>query len=186
MANFFRNIDKEKHSDILIAKSAKWTDDELGMEWLQCIYEPYSRKLISPDEKRPLILDGHSSHIDERFVDFCESHNVAVFCLPPHSTHLLQMFDVGLLDLFNTSMGLELTSTFATMVKTLALHLSTFFQSILKHVGKPNIMPGYELGTRLVSRLAFKASPTIYGTLTPSSPLTFPPPWPPTHRQIAH
>ena len=38
MANFFQNIDKEKHSDILIAKSAKWTDDELDMEWLQCIY----------------------------------------------------------------------------------------------------------------------------------------------------
>ena len=51
-ANFFRNLDKEKHSDILIAKSAKgWTDDELGMEWLQRIYKPYSRKLISPGEK---------------------------------------------------------------------------------------------------------------------------------------
>ena len=65
-ANFFRNLDKEKHSDILIAKSAKgWTDDELSMEWLQCIYELYSRKLISPGEKRLLILDGHSSHVNE-------------------------------------------------------------------------------------------------------------------------
>ena len=34
-ANFFRNLDKEKHFGILTAKSAKgWTDDELGMEWL--------------------------------------------------------------------------------------------------------------------------------------------------------
>ena len=61
MADFFQNLDKEKHSDIPIAKSAKgWTDDELGMEWLQRIYEPYSRKLISPGEKRLLILDSHS------------------------------------------------------------------------------------------------------------------------------
>ena len=52
MANFFRNLDKEKHSDILIAKPAKgWMDDELGIEWFQHIYEPYSRKLISPGEK---------------------------------------------------------------------------------------------------------------------------------------
>ena len=96
-ANFFRNLDKKKHSDILIAKSAKgWTDDELGMEWLRRVYEPYSRKLISPGEKRLLILDGHFSHVNEQFIDFCESHNVALFCLPPHSTHLLQPLDVGL------------------------------------------------------------------------------------------
>ena len=51
-ANFFRNLDKEKHSDILIAKSAKgWTEDKLGMEWLQRIYKPYSQKFISPGEK---------------------------------------------------------------------------------------------------------------------------------------
>ena len=47
MANFFQNLDKEKPPNIPIAKSANgWTDDELGMEWLQRIYEPYSRKLI--------------------------------------------------------------------------------------------------------------------------------------------
>ena len=97
MATFFRNLDKAEHSDILIAKSPKgWTDNELGMEWLQRIYEPYSRKLISPGEKRLLMLDGHSSHVNEQFIDFCESHNVALFCLPPHSTHLLQLLDIGL------------------------------------------------------------------------------------------
>ena len=63
MANFFRSLDKVEHSDIIIAKSPKgWTDDELGMEWLRHIYEPYSRKLISPGEKCLLI---HSSHVNE-------------------------------------------------------------------------------------------------------------------------
>ena len=64
-ANFFQNLDKKKHSDILIAKLAKvWTDDELDMESLRHVYEPYSRKLIS-GEKQLLILDGHSSHVNE-------------------------------------------------------------------------------------------------------------------------
>ena len=44
---------------------------------------------------------------------------------------------LGSLDPFNTTMGLGLTSTFATMAGTLASHLSTFFQFGLKHVGKP-------------------------------------------------
>ena len=46
-ANFFRSLDKEEHSGILIPKSPKgWTDDELGMEWLWHSYEPYSRSLL--------------------------------------------------------------------------------------------------------------------------------------------
>ena len=89
-ANFFRNLDKEEHPNILIAKSAKgWMD---GMEWLRRIY---SRKLISPAERRVLTLDGHSSHMNEQFIGFRESHNVALLCLPPHSTHPLQPLDVG-------------------------------------------------------------------------------------------
>ena len=51
-----------------------------------------------------------------------------IFC-----NHLI----LGFLDLFNTSMGLELTSTFMTMVKALDSYLSTFFQSILKYIEKP-------------------------------------------------
>ena len=97
MANFSRNLDKAEHSDIIIAKSPKgWTDDEFGMEWLQRIYEPYSRKLIFPGEKRLLILDGHSSHVNERFINFCEPQNIVLFCLTPYSIHLLQPLDFGL------------------------------------------------------------------------------------------
>ena len=43
-----------------------------------------------------LIWDGHVSHINYKFLTFCEAYNIVVFCLPPHSTHLLQPLDVGL------------------------------------------------------------------------------------------
>jgi len=43
-----------------------------------------------------LILDGHVSPIIDKFLTFCEANNIVVFCLPPHSTHLLQPLDVGL------------------------------------------------------------------------------------------
>ena len=45
------------------------------MEWLWRIDDPYSQKLqvVSPGEKRLLILDGHSSHVGEECIDFCES-----------------------------------------------------------------------------------------------------------------
>ena len=79
------------------AKSPKgWTDDELGYYWLTEVYEPCSRKFIRPGEKRLLILDGHTSHVNVEFCEFCKAHDIVLFCLPPHSTHLLQPLDVGL------------------------------------------------------------------------------------------
>ncbi|KAF8247323.1 DDE-domain-containing protein, partial [Wilcoxina mikolae CBS 423.85] len=43
-----------------------------------------------------LILDGYGSHITYEFVNYCESHDIILYCLPPHSTHLLQPLNVGL------------------------------------------------------------------------------------------
>jgi len=45
---------------------------------------------------RLLIMDGHSSHVSWEFLDYCLTHDIIPFCLPPHSTHLLQPLDVGL------------------------------------------------------------------------------------------
>lgn len=41
-------------------------------------------------------MDGHVSHMTWEFFDFCLNHKIVPFCLPPHSTHLLQPLDVGL------------------------------------------------------------------------------------------
>jgi len=45
---------------------------------------------------RLLILDGHTSHFNWRFFDYCLNVKIIPFCLPAHSTHLLQPLDVGL------------------------------------------------------------------------------------------
>lgn len=41
-------------------------------------------------------MDGHGSHITIEFIEFCLSVNIVAYCLPAHSTHLLQPLDVGL------------------------------------------------------------------------------------------
>jgi len=43
-----------------------------------------------------LLLDGHGSHFNWEFFDFCLSNKIIPLCLPAHSTHLLQPLDVGL------------------------------------------------------------------------------------------
>jgi hypothetical protein len=39
-------------------------------------------------------MDGHSSHVNLEFVEFCWLHKIIPICLLPHSTHLLQPLDL--------------------------------------------------------------------------------------------
>jgi len=82
----FGNV-KDQDAKVRFAKSPKgWTDDELGYHWLTEVYHPFSLRRIQPGEKRLLVLDGHTSHVNLQFCEFYEAHDIVVFCLPPHST----------------------------------------------------------------------------------------------------
>jgi hypothetical protein len=52
--------------------------------------------LSAAGDTRLLILDGHSSHISIDFLIYAVEHNIAVLCLPSHTSHILQPLDVGL------------------------------------------------------------------------------------------
>jgi len=43
-----------------------------------------------------LITDGHSSHVNLCFIDYCDQNGIILVILPPHSTHRLQPLDVGI------------------------------------------------------------------------------------------
>ena len=41
-----------------------------------------------------LIIDGHSSYVNLKFVQFCEDYKIISICLLPHLIHLLQPLDL--------------------------------------------------------------------------------------------
>jgi hypothetical protein len=43
---------------------------------------------------RLLILDGHESHLNQDFKDYCLEHKILTLCMPPHSSHVLQPLNV--------------------------------------------------------------------------------------------
>lgn len=43
-----------------------------------------------------LIIDGHTSHISTKFIQFTHEQKIVCLCLPAHSTYLLQSLDVGI------------------------------------------------------------------------------------------
>ena len=40
-------------------------------------------------------MDGHSSHVNLEFINYCDQNRILILILPPHSTHRLQPLDVG-------------------------------------------------------------------------------------------
>ena len=47
--------------------------------------------------QRPVLLftDGYKSHISLDVIDLCRKNETILFCLPPHTTHVLQPLDVA-------------------------------------------------------------------------------------------
>ncbi len=68
-----------------------WVDQELFSFWLTDQFIPHATS------RRPLllILDGHSSHFEPYSIEFARSHDVVIFCLPPHTTHECQPLDTS-------------------------------------------------------------------------------------------
>ena len=68
-----------------------WMDGELFKERLKnhfLIHAPSARPLL-------LLLDGHVSHYTPDVLQLASNEGIVLFCLPPHTIHLLQPLDNG-------------------------------------------------------------------------------------------
>ena len=70
-----------------------WTNDDLGFEWLQEMFEKYTFQTAG--RYHLLILDDHSSHATANFDHFCMERRIIPLYMPPHSSHLLQPLDIS-------------------------------------------------------------------------------------------
>lgn len=90
-------VDNSEAEDYLFAILPKgWTSRKLGMEWLKHFDKITKPRVTAASPYRFLIIDGHDSHLTLEFVKYCDEVNIKPYCLPPHSTHLLQPLNVGL------------------------------------------------------------------------------------------
>ena len=71
-----------------------WSCDEIGQHWLE-LFNRITKEKAKRD-RRLLIVDGHSSHVNMRFICYADANRIILVILPPHSTHRLQPLDVGL------------------------------------------------------------------------------------------
>ena len=68
-----------------------WMTKDIYLDWFQSQFLKFAPK------SRPLILlfDGLKSHITLDLIECAEKNKIILYCLPPHSSHVLQPLDVS-------------------------------------------------------------------------------------------
>jgi len=69
-----------------------YSNDFLCMKWLGHFDLYSAQRQIGA--YRLLLLDGYGSHCTREFIEYCDNAKIIPFCLPPHTSHLLQPLDV--------------------------------------------------------------------------------------------
>jgi len=69
-----------------------WTNNALGLAWLK--HFDQHTKARQKGSYRLLILDGHKSHLNQDFKDYCLENMILTLYMPAHSSHVLQPLDV--------------------------------------------------------------------------------------------
>lgn len=70
-----------------------YMDAELFRNWIDKLFVPRTHHIPKP---LLLILDGHGSHMDINMIDSLVEQDIHLFCLPPHTTNILQPLDVAI------------------------------------------------------------------------------------------
>lgn len=87
-ASWVGEIDPKKHSIHFTTSPNGWTNNDLGLTWLEQVFDRYT-KPKARRKWRLLIIDGHGSHVTRDFIRYCDDHKILLMIFPPHATHTL-------------------------------------------------------------------------------------------------
>uniref|UniRef100_A0ACC2IKC4 Uncharacterized protein n=1 Tax=Boeremia exigua TaxID=749465 RepID=A0ACC2IKC4_9PLEO len=125
-ASWVAPINPKKHDIFFTTSTTGWTNNDLGITWLEQVFERYT----APKARRQwrlLILDGHNSHVTKDFINYCDAHKILLMVYPPHSTHTLQPLDVVCFAPLAKNYTKELNQYTQRSQGLLSINLSNFF-----------------------------------------------------------
>jgi hypothetical protein len=75
-----------------------------------------------------LILDGYESHSSTEFKEYCKENKIVCLCMPPYSSHLLQLLDVG---------------CFSPLKKAYLRQVEKLMHNRINHITKTEFLPAF-------------------------------------------
>jgi hypothetical protein len=115
------------HNWAIAVSENGWTNNELGVEWLKHFNAHTKTRTVGA--RRLLILNGHESHHSLEFQELCKEHNIYTLCMPPHSSHLLQLLDVG---------------CFSPLKRAYSREVESLMRNHINHITKLEFLPAFK------------------------------------------
>jgi len=143
------DFNSEEHTCHFASSASGWTNEDLGYSWLVNVFDRYTkRKARNGRDWRCLYVDGHGSHLNMRFLNYCADHRIFVVIYPPHSTHRLQPLDVGcfgpLASYYSTNLAQWLQDTQGLCSMSKREFFSIFWPSFLRAMTEKNIQGAFK------------------------------------------
>ena len=79
---------------LFAGQKSGWIEKDLFLQWFKELF----LKCIPPERPVLLLVDGHKAHVTAELIETATANKVLVFCLPAHSSHLLQPLDLSLFE----------------------------------------------------------------------------------------
>ena len=111
MDTWLEDYDHSAEEAYFSASAKGWTNEDLGASWLCTIFQRHTKDKAGR-AKCMLIVDGHSSHVNMRFINLCDEYGIILGILPPHSTHRLQPLDLKIFSPLSTAYSVEIDRVF--------------------------------------------------------------------------
>jgi len=158
-----------------------WTSHSLGMEWIKHFHK-VTKETVERGAWGLLIVHGHGSHVTIVFVEFCLTVNIIVYCLPAHSTHLLQPLDVGLSSPLQKVYGIQVDRLvrFGNVAVTKGNFLLMLVSARTATYIKKNILSAWRGAGLIPFNPRHVLNKLTHGLVPPRAHATTPPPEPPT------
>ena len=99
---WLENFDTSTHQAYFAVSERGWTNDELEVSWLETVFIPKTSTKAGLHSLL-LIVDGHSSHVNWRFIDIYDQNRIILGVQTPHATHRLQPLDLKIFSPLSTA-----------------------------------------------------------------------------------
>ena len=102
LAKWSRNNNLDGHISIGVSESG-YSNDDLAIDWLKHFIKYTAKQRVG--RYILLIIDGFGSHMTIPFHNLATAHDILLFKLPAHSTHITQPLDVGVFQPYKNAHG---------------------------------------------------------------------------------
>ena len=87
-----------------------WSNGQIFKDYLENHFLPNVRSRTDNSQPILILFDGHASHCSSTLIEWAQTHNLILFVLPAHTSHLLQPLDVSIFGPFKNFYYSECTS----------------------------------------------------------------------------